>query len=69
MLALPVSAGGGPVTLNKSGLKTFTLWLWVSRRALQEELKSFVEMLDIRDKIGCQISSLVSAVQGHESPL
>ena len=59
----------GPVTLNKSGLKTFTLWLRVWHRALQEELRSFVEMLDIPEKIGSWISSLVSAVQGHESPL
>ena len=59
----------GPVTLNKSGLKTFMIWPPVCHWALQEELRSFVEMLDIPKKIGIWIRGLVSAVQGHERPL
>ena len=38
--------------LNKSGLKTFMLYPLVCCKALQEELRSFVEMLDVPEMIG-----------------
>ena len=59
----------GAVPLNKSGLKTFMLGPLVCHWALQEELRSFVETLDVPKKIGIWILGLVSAVQGHKSPL
>ena len=59
----------GALPLNKSGLKTFILGPLVCHWALQEKLRSFAEMLNIPEQIESQTSSLVSAVQGHESPL
>ena len=59
----------GALPLKKSGPKTFMLRPLVSHRALQEELWSFVEILDVPEKIGIWIRGLVSAVQGHESTL
>ena len=59
----------GAVTRNKSGLKTLMLCPLACFRALQEELRSFVEILDVPEKIGIWNRGLVSAVQGPRRPL